>query len=114
MMDLKQTTQQQIYQVSNDLAMNIDGLLSHLNVDYRKYNDMYSFPCPVHGGDNHSGCSILSNGVWSCWTHNCQEQYKKTMFGFVRGILSYRKNKKVTMTETMQFCLDFLNKTGAE
>jgi hypothetical protein len=113
-MDLKQTTQQQIYQVSNDLANNIEGLLGRLDIDYKKNSDMYSFPCPVHGGDNHNGCSVLPNGVWSCWTHNCQEQYKKTLFGFVRGVLSYRKNRKVTMTETMQFCLDFLNKNQAD
>lgn len=114
MTDLKQTTQEQIYQVSNDLASDIEGLLNHLDISYKKNGDMYCFPCPVHGGDNHNGCSILSNGVWSCWTHSCQEQFKKTLFGFIRGVLSHRNNKKTSMTETMNFCLGYLKQDQAK
>lgn len=111
-MVLKQMDQTQIFQVSKELAEKSNELLKYLDIDYREYSDTYIFCCPVHGGDNINGCSILKeNGVWACWTNNCQEEYKKTLFGFVRGVLSHRKNKKATMNETMDFCLKFLNKS---
>lgn len=114
-MVLKQMDQTQIFQVSKELAEKSDELLKYLDINYREYSDTYIFCCPVHGGDNINGCSILKeNGVWACWTHNCQEVYKKTLFGFVRGVLSYKKNAKATMNETMDFCLKFLNKTHIE
>ena len=107
-MDLTQN-QEQIYQICSHLSADIPKLLDHLNIDYNCSNDMFFFPCPVHGGDNQNGCSIMSNGVWSCWTHSCHEEYKKNIFGFVRGVLSSR-NSKVSMSETMDYCLSFLNK----
>jgi len=114
-MALKQMEQTQIFQVSKELAEKSGELLQYLKIDHRDYQDTYMFCCPVHGGDNINGCSILKeNGVWSCWTHNCQETFKKTLFGFVRGVLSHRKNKKATMTETMDVCLKFLNKDSIE
>jgi DNA primase len=113
-MDLKQTTQQQIYQICNELSENLESLLEKFDIEFKKNGDSYSFSCPVHGGDNHAGCSVLTNGVWSCWTHGCHDQYKKTLFGFVRGVLSHRKGKKATMTETINFCLSFLNKSQIE
>lgn len=114
-MVLKQLDQTQIFQASKELAEKSDELLKYLDIDYKEYNDTYIFCCPVHGGDNVNGCSILKeNGVWSCWTNSCQEEFKKTMFGFVRGVLSHRNNKKASMTQTMDFCLQFLNKTHIE
>lgn len=108
-------TQEQIYQISNQLSSSIEPLLEHLDIKYRKHNDMYVFPCPVHGGDNNSGCSILKDiGIWSCWTHSCQEEYKKNMFGFVRGVLSHKYSRKVTMDQTIEFCEKFFNGSSAE
>lgn len=111
-MDLKSPIQQsQIYQISKELNEKIVALLEYFHIEYRDYNETYVFRCPVHGGDNSNGCSILkSNGSWSCWTHECQQDFKKSTFGFVRGVLSHRASRKVSMKETMDFCLKFLNK----
>lgn len=115
-MDLKsQTLQQQTYQISNELAQKLSELLQHLDIEYKDYRDTYMFRCPIHGGDNVTGCSILKqNGSWSCWTHECHNEFKKSTFGFVRGVLSHRASRKVTMNETMDFCLKFLNKESID
>lgn len=51
----------------------------------------------------------MSNGVWSCWTRLCHRECKQNIFGFVRGVLSYKK-PRTSMAETMDYCLAFLNK----
>lgn len=102
---------QQIYQLSKNLSDKVPELLDALGIQYTVNNDIYSFACPVHGGDNAVGCSIFADGApnWSCWTHSCHEKYKKTLFGFVRGVLSYRREKAETMNGTVKFCMNFLN-----
>lgn len=63
----------------------------------------------MHGGDNPSGCSINNKGYWKCWTHHCEEEFKSTIFGFVRGVLSYNNGKRATMEECLRWCMGFLN-----
>lgn len=102
---------QQISALSNKLAERVTDLLELFNIQYFPNGETYSFACPVHGGDNPAGCSIFTDGKpnWACWTHSCQDDYKKTLFGFVRGVLSFRAGKKVSMEEAAEFCSKFLN-----
>tara|TARA_B100001113_G_C21074154_1_gene606856 strand:+ start:124 stop:1104 length:981 start_codon:yes stop_codon:yes gene_type:complete len=87
----------------------IPNLLEALEIeDVIEYPNRFSFPCPIHGGDNPEGCSLFNIGVWQCWTHHCEDEYKKNILGFVRGVLSHRRNKSVSMSEAATFCLDFL------
>lgn len=107
----------QIYHLSNKLFTKLPALLDHFGIEHTEYPNRYAFPCPVHGGDNPEGCTIFtdgrsSKGNWNCWTGDCHEEYKSSLYGFVRGVLSKRKNKKVTLSETTQFCLNFLGITS--
>jgi len=102
--------QLEIYQVCKLLIDKLPELLESLEIDFRESGSSYSFCCPVHEGDNNLGCSIRKdNGYWSCWTHQCHEEYKKTIFGFVRGALTQKRNRKISMDECLEYCLNFLN-----
>ena len=104
----------QIYQLSNQLFEKLPALLDYFHIEYIEYPNRYAFACPIHGGDNPEGCSIFtdgrsSKGNWSCWTNNCHEEYKASLYGFVRGVLSHRKGKRVSIDETTEFCLKILD-----
>lgn len=103
------TNQYQIYQICKDLTEKLPELLDALDVEYRDSGQSYSFCCPVHGGDNPLGASIRkANGYWGCWTNSCQDDFKNTIFGFVRGVLSRKKGSRATMQECLEWCLSFL------
>lgn len=45
--------------------------------------------CPIHGGDNQSALTLYEKfGVWKCWTHHCEEEWGKSMFGFIKALIS--------------------------
>jgi 5S rRNA maturation endonuclease (ribonuclease M5) len=73
----------------------------------------------VHGGDSEEGCCIFTDGNttkgnWCCWTNHCEEEFIKTMFGFVRGVMSERQNRTVSMNEVAEFCLELIKKDISE
>lgn len=93
----------------------VHSLLDYFDIEYIEYPNRIAFPCPVHGGDNPEACCIFTDGLsnkgnWSCWTHGCQEEYVNNLFGFVRGCLSERRQKSVSMNETASFLTNFLDK----
>lgn len=107
---MEKLTQKKIIDISTKLSYNLLDLLKYLNInDFIEYDNRISFCCPVHGGDNPEGCAIFKTGVWQCWTRQCHEDFQKSMFGFVRGVLAYKHNRKVSLTETAEFCDKFLN-----
>lgn len=83
----------------------IPKLLDRLHIDYTFSKNRYFFSCPVHGGDNPTGCTIFSddNLCWKCWTGGCHEQYGSGIFGFVRGALTKLSNKNVTYDQVTEF-----------
>tara|TARA_Y100000361_G_scaffold46531_1_gene40287 strand:- start:34820 stop:35809 length:990 start_codon:yes stop_codon:yes gene_type:complete len=94
-------------------------LLEYFDVEYVEYPNRLAFACPVHGGDNPEACCVFTDGMtqkgnWSCWTQHCQEEYTSNLFGFVRGCLSYKRDKSVSMNETASFCMNFLKKDFSE
>lgn len=102
---------QQISQLSKQFEDRIPELLDFFEIEYITHPNRYSFACPIHGGDNKEACSIFIDGKpnWSCWTHSCQDKFKKTIFGFIRGVLSNKANREVNMYDTVSFCEKFLN-----
>ena len=101
-------------QISDKLFDRLPDLLRLFNIDYVEYPNRYAFPCPIHGGDNPEGCCIFTDGIsskgnWQCWTQHCEEDFNKHVFGFVRGVLSEKENRKVSITETAKYCADFLS-----
>jgi 5S rRNA maturation endonuclease (ribonuclease M5) len=87
----------------------------YFDIDYVEYPNRLAFPCPVHGGDNPEACCVFTDGMtqkgnWACWTHHCEEEFANNLFGFVRGCLSERRKKSVSMNEAAAFCSNFLDK----
>tara|TARA_Y100001938_G_scaffold138443_1_gene203970 strand:+ start:4233 stop:5222 length:990 start_codon:yes stop_codon:yes gene_type:complete len=94
----------------------LPSILAYFDIDYVEYPNRYAFACPVHGGDNPEACCIFTDGMtnkgnWSCWTQHCEEEFANNLFGFVRGCLSQKRDKIVSMNETAAFCSNFLNKS---
>lgn len=111
---MKKLTQVQILTMCDKLAENIPLLLDSLEIEGVEYPNRHSFPCPVHGGDSPEGCSVFTDGDtatgnWRCWTNQCEQDYQSNIFGFVRGVLSYRKGRDLPLNAVYNFCLDFLD-----
>lgn len=102
------------------VAMRIDELFCELEVRTHRSGNKCIGYCPVHGGDNFGALNLYPEGdtvpgIWKCRTHHCEKFFKKTILGFVRGVLSHRKygwtkegDKMVTFEETIKWLCDFI------
>jgi len=112
---MRTLTNNQISALSNEMFLRLDSLLAYFDIEYVEYPNRVAFACPVHGGDNPEGCCVFTDGMtqkgnWACWTQHCEEEYANNLFGFIRGCLSQKRNKSVSMNETASFCANFLKK----
>ncbi len=108
--------------VCDDVCDNISALLEIFELEYRSNNKMISMACPIHGGDNISAINLYPEGDryrgnWKCRTHGCEQTFKSSVIGFIRGILSNRKHgwtqpgdTSCTFNEALDFALQFINK----
>lgn len=58
------------------IGKNIEGFLTEIGIEHKRYAKRISMPCPVHGGDNPEGCSIYytaEHPYWRCFTHECHK-----------------------------------------
>ncbi len=124
MMTMKKSTsydQAKLKAMSDALCDNIEELLDVLDVsDYKISDKMVICSCPIHDGDNPSAFNLYHTGDsyrgnWKCRTHNCEETFKPSILGFIRGCLSNKKydwsNKEgqiCTFKETITFAEHFL------
>ena len=111
----KTLTNQQISAICNELFLRLPSLLHYFDIDFVEHPNRLAFACPIHGGDNPEGCCVFTDGMtqkgnWSCWTQHCEQEYTSNLFGFVRGCLSSKRNKSISMNETAAFCSNFLEK----
>jgi 5S rRNA maturation endonuclease (ribonuclease M5) len=77
--------------------------------------------CPIHAGDNDSALNLYYTGDnyrgnWKCRTHHCEEIFKGSIIGFIRGILSNQKynwskhgDPACSFQEALDFATNFLN-----
>jgi hypothetical protein len=82
--------------------------------------------CPIHGGDNVSAFNLYPEGEkyrgnWKCRTHGCEEVFKSSILGFIRGVLSHQdygweKNgdKVYSFDDAIGFAEKFLNQRLAD
>src|SRR5262249_43126032 len=102
-------------------ADRLDDLLLELGCNLRRFpgGSRYSGPCPIHGGDGKNfrlgtGGDVLPIW-WACHSRECHREYKPSLLGFVRGVLSFQEGKKVSIQTAMNFIKRFVAKlpTGA-
>ncbi len=106
----------------DDLCDNIEQLLNIFDIDYKFSSKMITMSCPIHGGDNPSALNLYHEGDryrgnWKCRTHNCEQEFKSSVIGFVRGIISRQKygwsepgDPSCSFQEAIEFVQAFLNK----
>lgn len=112
--------QYQLKELSDLVCDNIENLLSILEIDdYRIFDKMITMSCPIHGGDNSSAFNLYHQGDtyrgnWKCRTHQCENIFRSSIIGFIRGCLSrnrlnWNKNgdKTVSFDDAVNFALDF-------
>lgn len=107
--------------LGDKLCDKIEDIFNHFDIDYRHNGKLYSMCCPIHNGDNQSALNIypegeIYRGNWKCRTHGCEEIFKGSIIGFIRGILSNQKYKwqkkgdeTCTFAETIKWCEEFIN-----
>lgn len=80
--------------LSDKLCDNIEPLLDYFGIEYKRLSKMVTMSCPIHGGDNSSALNLYPEGDtyrgnWKCRTHNCEEIFKSSIIGFIRGVISH-------------------------
>lgn len=102
----------------------MEELLDKLDVSLTRSRKMYFGCCPVHGGDNPQALNLYPEGdsvpgYWKCNTKGCQRFFKRTILGFIRGVLSRQKfdwspekadARVVTFDQTLQWSCEFIGK----
>ena len=109
------------HKLSNSLSsqiLEVNGLESLLDrlgctLHPEKGGCLYRGRCPVHGGDG-ANFQLAVGGYslpiyWRCFSRDCHEEFKPSLLGLVRGILSYKQNgTKVPLTEAVDYLNAFL------
>jgi 5S rRNA maturation endonuclease (ribonuclease M5) len=109
------------------LCARLDELLGELGVTLHRTRKLYYGCCPVHGGDNPGALNLYQDGetrpgYWRCHTKGCERHFRRTIIGFVRGVMSRQKHdwayladparraaqKMADWKETVDWCCQFL------
>jgi 5S rRNA maturation endonuclease (ribonuclease M5) len=118
--------QQQLKILSDYLCEDIDNLLDNLNVgEYKTFDRMIAMRCPIHGGDNNSACNLYYKGDsyrgnWKCRTHQCEETFKGSIIGFIRGCLSKQNgwtgpgDPTVSFNDAVEYAINFTKKNPSQ
>lgn len=102
--------------LSNQILQNIDSVLRYFQIPLRKDDRKYVGCCPVHGGDRCDAFNLYhSTGHWVCRSRHCEEHFKKTPLGLIRGLLSQQKyswldpsDKEASFPDTIKWVTSFL------
>lgn len=113
---------EQLQVLQSLLDAKIDEILDSFSISLHKNRKRYWGACCVHNGDNQAAFNIIPNADddsrslwWICYTHHCEETFKKTSIGLVRALLSNKEynwekpgDKTASFPETLQWCEKFL------
>jgi len=111
--------QYQLKHLSDLLCDDIENLLNYLQIDsYKMLDKMITMSCPIHGGDNLSAFNLYHQGEsyrgnWKCRTHGCENIFKSSIIGFIRGCLSHSQgwvqpgDPMVPFNEAVEFAVSF-------
>lgn len=111
--------QNQLKQLSDIVCDDIENLLSYLGIDsYKIFEKMVTMCCPIHGGDNDSALNLYHQGDsyrgnWKCRTHQCEQIFKSSIIGFIRGCLSHEHgwskdgDEMVSFNDAVDFAVKF-------
>jgi len=108
--------------VCDEVCDDIELLLDSFGLDYKFNNKMITMSCPIHGGDNQSALNLYPTGDnyrgnWKCRTHNCENIFKASVLGFIRGVISHQKygwtkngDNSCSFKEAVEYATSIINK----
>lgn len=104
-------------EINETVRDNIDVILDKLEIESVNYKQRIGLPCPIHGGDNENGCSLFigskyATPTWKCFTNHCEDDYGKSLIGFIKGVLSEKSGKEVYTKEVLKWIYNALNIRG--
>ena len=107
--------------LSDALCDDIENLLDTLGIDsYKNMGKFIAMSCPIHGGDNETAFNLYHQGDnyrgnWKCRTHQCENIFRSSVLGFIRGCLSHNAynwnkdgDKVCSFQEAVNFATSFL------
>lgn len=107
--------------ITEAAALRIDELLDELGVKLKQDGRRLVGPCPIHGGNNPGAINLYPEGHtvkcnWKCRTHHCENVFKPSLIGFVRGVLSNQQfgwsgvagERATSFAEAVNYVLTFL------
>lgn len=102
-----------VQSISEKLIECVTELLDYFSIKYTNTNKSISFACPIHGGDNPTGSSILKYGVgnWQCFTHQCHIQYGSSIINFLQALLSIHYDSNVNFSQALEWAANFVGET---
>jgi 5S rRNA maturation endonuclease (ribonuclease M5) len=114
----------QLEGLQHHLCERVDEVCDALGIRVWKNRRMLYGCCPVHAGDNRSALNLYKEGhslpgYWRCNTRHCEEVFRPTILGFVRGVLSQQENgwtnppsgqPLFSFSKTIDWCCKFLGK----
>jgi hypothetical protein len=115
----KSYDQYQLKELSDSVCDDIENLLDLLQIDdYKILGKMITMSCPIHGGDNSSAFNLYHQGDsyrgnWKCRTHQCENTFKSSIIGFIRGCISHNKynwTKNGDTTASFNEAVEFTSK----
>lgn len=119
--------QYQLKELSDAVCDNIEELLNILQIDdYKILGKMITMSCPIHGGDNSSAFNLYHQGDnyrgnWKCRTHQCENIFKSSIIGFIRGCLSHNQyswskdgDTMVSFSDAVDFATKFTKQDIAD
>jgi 5S rRNA maturation endonuclease (ribonuclease M5) len=115
-----ENSQDKLAVISQLVCYRIHDLMEKLSLDLKSSGKRYVGCCPVHGGDNFAALNLYPDGYrvpgfWKCRTHHCELIFKRTIIGFVRGVLSHQRynwtkatDGSVSFPDTLDWLCNFL------
>lgn len=112
--------QDKLRNLSDNLLEHIEDLFDEFDVDLTKNGKKYFGGCPIHcGGADKNPFNLFFEGEyyrgnWKCRSHHCEQIFKKSLIGFVRGLLSRQAgwttkgDKEVSFNDTVEWILKWL------
>lgn len=98
-------------QIKKLIFVDVELLLSSLDIDYEVLGDNIYSTCPVHeDSDNNRAFSLSTDKqMWRCWTRDCQNEYGNDVFGLIQGVLSKKYGRDVGFKEALDWTCKILN-----
>jgi len=96
--------------LNEEVSKNLSIILNHFGIKYIYQKGIYSFPCPIHGGqDNNCRIRVTSKTCrWVCWSNHCERDCGNTIYGFICGLLK-KENPEATKIDAALVCMEILD-----